>query len=429
MSGYAVVDLETTGLYLSTDRIVEIGVVLVDVEGKPQEEFATLLDPQRDIGPSGVHGVRGSDVVGAPRFADVAEFVVAALRGRVVVAHNARFDLQFLDRELARLGMTLPESPYLCTMLAGARLFGVRSLSACCDVLGVVNEHAHSALSDARATAEVLRLALEDCEGAGLPGTGVVRSLGGGLAFDRLPVEVDRWATLHEVLGEPAGRFDAGCAARTRQAAAAQRTADRTYLADLVSRLPAVGSSPQMHSYLGLLDQALEDRLVTRDEAELLAAAAEHLGCSAAQVGHAHRLYLDALAGVALADGVLSAAEEADLQDVAQLLGLTGDDLSAALGLAGAGATVTLPTSERLDLPAGAIVVFTGAMSMGRDDLEDIARSAGWTPASNISKKTTLVIAADAQSQSGKARAAREKGIRIISEAVFHQLVAARRHQ
>src|SRR4051794_34599242 len=116
----AVVDLETTGTLPSVDRVVEVGVVLLDESGRVEDEFCTLVDPGRDIGPTSIHGIGAGEVIGAPTFGEVAPYLSALLSGRVVVAHNALFDLRFLAREFGRAGFPIGLSPALCTMrLAG----------------------------------------------------------------------------------------------------------------------------------------------------------------------------------------------------------------------------------------------------------------------------------------------------------------------
>ena len=67
-AGFAVVDLETTGVYPSKDRIIEVAVVHLDVSGQLIGEFSTLIDPHRDVGPTHIHGITAADVMGAPGF-------------------------------------------------------------------------------------------------------------------------------------------------------------------------------------------------------------------------------------------------------------------------------------------------------------------------------------------------------------------------
>jgi DNA polymerase III subunit epsilon len=106
---FAVVAVETTGLSPAAgDRIVELAVVRVDASGRVEDEYATLLDPGRDVGPVFVHGISPSEVLGAPTFGDVAGALLARLDGAVVVAHNAAVVERFLAAELARIEVAGP---------------------------------------------------------------------------------------------------------------------------------------------------------------------------------------------------------------------------------------------------------------------------------------------------------------------------------
>ncbi|NUS66543.1 MAG: hypothetical protein HOQ46_23175 [Saccharothrix sp.] len=156
--GYAVVDVETTGFAArGSDRVVEVAVVGLDDAGRVTDEWCTLLNPGRDLGPQHVHRIRAADVWHAPTFAQAAGAVAARLAGRVVVAHNLSFDARFLTAEFARAGVDLPLTG-LCTMRLADRYLpdrAGRSLRACCEAAGVVLDSAHSALHDARATARL----------------------------------------------------------------------------------------------------------------------------------------------------------------------------------------------------------------------------------------------------------------------------------
>jgi DNA polymerase III epsilon subunit-like protein len=67
MSGYTVVDLETTGLFPQQhDRIVEIAIVTVSDAGHIEQEWSTLVNPQRDVGPTHIHGITAREVLDAP---------------------------------------------------------------------------------------------------------------------------------------------------------------------------------------------------------------------------------------------------------------------------------------------------------------------------------------------------------------------------
>lgn len=159
--GFAVFDTETTGLSSAgADRIVEIAVVHVDAGGAITGRWDTLIDPGRSTGPVEIHRISGRDVALAPTFAQVAPQLVDFLNGRVLVAHNAQFDLRFIRAEFARAGYTMPADPAtICTMKLSKRFrVGAASnkLSAACADYGVVLEDAHRAMADTVATAELL---------------------------------------------------------------------------------------------------------------------------------------------------------------------------------------------------------------------------------------------------------------------------------
>ena len=87
--GYAVIDVETTGLKQGWHhRLVEVAIVHVDRVGAVTDEWCTLVNPKRDLGPQHKHGITATEVRSAPDFGQVAAAVVERLRGRVLVAHN-----------------------------------------------------------------------------------------------------------------------------------------------------------------------------------------------------------------------------------------------------------------------------------------------------------------------------------------------------
>ncbi|MGY1601651.1 exonuclease domain-containing protein [Geodermatophilus sp. SYSU D00815] len=417
----AVIDVETTGLSPRTDRIVEVGVVLLDDRGEVEAEFETLLDPGRDVGPTPLHGIRAADVVDAPAFADVAPHLRSLLAGRVVVAHNALFDLRFLAREFGRAGLPVELPPTLCTMRLAPLFFGpgTRSLRALCDFVDIPLVHGHAALHDARATAELMLHMLSSHLGEGsLAGAGVrvqFEDDGSYRGFEALDAS---WGELVGLAGSVPAEPCPPCPTLPREAATAAARQRDGYLGGLVAALPALDDAPpSMAPYLTVLDQVLEDRLVSVTEGEQLMALAAELGCGREHVRTAHRLYLDALATAAHADGVVTPEERADLERVAVLLGMDGRDVALAMTVVRSGAKVSLP--RQAFLPPGTKVAFTGAMSRTRDELEQAARDAGLVPTSSVSKQTGVLVCADPHSRSGKATKARALGVRVVSEAVF----------
>jgi DNA polymerase III epsilon subunit family exonuclease len=169
-TAYAVVDLETTGLSQHRDRIVEVAVIRLNAAGAVTHEYASLINPSTRIAASHIHGITDHDVQAVPSFAKIARAVAARLLGAVLVGHNVRFDLEFLGAEYARLGLTLPELPSICTRRLARRLGrhpDTWALADCCIDVGVALEGAHTALGDAHATARLFTTYLAIARGRG----------------------------------------------------------------------------------------------------------------------------------------------------------------------------------------------------------------------------------------------------------------------
>ncbi|MGW4437143.1 DEDDh family exonuclease [Streptomyces sp. NPDC004596] len=160
--GYAVVDVETTGL-ARDDRIISAAVYRLDARGEVEDHWYTLVNPERDPGPVWIHGLTSEVLAGAPLFGEVAQEFAARLDGRVLVAHNAVFDWQMIAREYARARREAPVRQRLCTIALSKELglplpnFKLESLAA---HFGVVQQRAHHALDDARVLAEAFRPSL-----------------------------------------------------------------------------------------------------------------------------------------------------------------------------------------------------------------------------------------------------------------------------
>jgi DNA polymerase-3 subunit epsilon len=167
------VDVETTGVRAGYgDRITEIAVVVVHGERR-EIVFETLVNPERPIprGVCAITNITNEMVRHAPRFSEVTERLLAVLAGRVFVAHNARFDWNFVSAELRRSRDLTLDGTRFCTVRLARRLVrGVRScgLDNLCRFFGFQNKARHRAGGDALVTAELLcrLLALAREEGA-----------------------------------------------------------------------------------------------------------------------------------------------------------------------------------------------------------------------------------------------------------------------
>jgi DNA polymerase-3 subunit epsilon len=163
---FAVVDVETTGNRAANgDRIVEIAVVAVTGE-KVEPIYHSLVNPERRISTftSSLTRITEEMVRDQPVFREIADDVMAALAGRVFVAHNVRFDWVFVGREMRSARDLVLHGPRLCTVDLTRRLvpgLKSRSLDSVASYFGVEITERHRASGDAIATAHVLRRLLQ----------------------------------------------------------------------------------------------------------------------------------------------------------------------------------------------------------------------------------------------------------------------------
>ena len=158
---YTVFDTETTGLNPSEgDEIIQIGAArIVAAKLRRQECFEQLVDPQRDLPAAGIaiHGITPEMVAGQPSIERVLPAFHAFAQDTVLVAHNAAFDMRFLQLKEASTGIRF-EQPVLDTLLLSAVIHPQQEshrLEAIAERLDVTILGRHTALGDAMVTAEV----------------------------------------------------------------------------------------------------------------------------------------------------------------------------------------------------------------------------------------------------------------------------------
>lgn len=160
---FAITDIETTGSHASGNSIIEIGVVVWD-GSVVVEEFSSLVDPGVSVPSyiSSLTGITTEMLNGAPTFLQIADKLEELFEGTIFVAHNVSFDYSFIRAEFAALGRNWNPTR-LCTMRLARKVFPGQTsygLNAICGWMGLVNEHAHRALSDAQVATEILRRCL-----------------------------------------------------------------------------------------------------------------------------------------------------------------------------------------------------------------------------------------------------------------------------
>ena len=157
---FVVVDVETTDARTPPGRIMELGAYRVS-RGRIVAEFKSLVNPETSI-PSfivGLTGISDEMVRGAPRFAEIAPAWLQFADMAVLVAHNALFDVRFLNHELSRVypGRRMCNA-HLCTVKLARRLLPALSnhrLHTIAEHFAVPIRNRHRAPDDARATAEI----------------------------------------------------------------------------------------------------------------------------------------------------------------------------------------------------------------------------------------------------------------------------------
>ncbi|MGY0068197.1 TerD family protein [Streptomyces sp. QTS137] len=169
---WALVDVETSGLIARRDRVLSVAVITIGPDGEQTGEFSTLLNPGCDPGPVEVHGLTVERLQDAPTFDQVAGRIGAMLQDRVLVAHNAQFDYDFLAYEFARARMWLPVSQRLCTLALNRQVdppTDDMKLGTLAAHYGVSQQHAHDAFDDTRVLAGILRASLREAARLDLP--------------------------------------------------------------------------------------------------------------------------------------------------------------------------------------------------------------------------------------------------------------------
>jgi DNA polymerase III epsilon subunit family exonuclease len=181
---FVVFDIETTGPKMPPSRVMEIGAARVR-DGRIVAEFQTLVNPLMPIPPfiAGLTGIRDEMVAGAPTFDEVAGRWLDFAGTSVLVAHNAVFDVRFINHEVSNIfpGQRMMNA-HICTVsLARQLLPELKSfrLAALAEHFAVPHRTRHRAGDDARATARVFLRLLEHLEENG------IRDLNGARHFKK----------------------------------------------------------------------------------------------------------------------------------------------------------------------------------------------------------------------------------------------------
>jgi DNA polymerase-3 subunit epsilon len=423
---FVALDFETTGLNPHRSRVVEVAAVVFAPSGEVIDEFDSLVNPESTLGAASVHGILDIDLVDAPRFRDLIPRLSGFLDGKVIVAHNAPFDLKFLERELEIAQVEIAEISGLCTLTMLTRYFpsAPRRLAESCAHFGLPVLSSHQAINDARMTASLAAYLL--------------RQVGD------LPIPYSC------SLGFQAHHSEQICKPLPRRKASVPDE-EVTFLSRLVQELPAVSLVDQLGSeafgrYLDLLDRMLEDRNLTEDEALALFELADDEGLSQESIATIHHSYFLNLLKIANSDHYLSVAERSDLRKVAQILSI-GDwqkyvDEATEIDVWKSGIPDRKPlgeavSSDFLDFEAtldfgdpevsqilkDRSIVITGEFAeFSREQGQEAVVRRGGKATSSISKRTYALIAGSGAGPSKLERAS-SMGVPILNFEEFRKLL------
>ncbi len=423
-NGFVVFDIETTGLSPAGDRIIELGLIRTDFFGNPLGHWSTLINPERPVSATDIHGIRDVDVSSAPTFEECVQDVFARIKGQVLVAHNASFDHSFVRAELARAGWELPEIPVICTMLESKHFLpglARNRLVDCVEALGINESVQHRALDDASLTAEVFHFYLN----------GPVNPARSAHLRELVPhANLVSWPTVKTF---PA--FQQGNASNAHWRTHPPKKTTSSLLQNVSELMPedvlTDSAKSAEISYGLLLLETLSDGEISEMEISALQDCAQSIGLDKESVRKIHNELLLTLSREAWRDGVVNRAEQKDILQCAQHLGLSDSDGIAALKeiedfRAARVAARTKPIPEMWDLGdplrVGDRVVITGCYEAGRFDMEKKARSLGMRITGSVSGKTTMLVS-DGTIDGNKDADARRLGIRVVGPTEFKQLM------
>jgi DNA polymerase-3 subunit epsilon len=388
---FVVLDTETTGLF-KNDRIVEIGAIVIH-GNEILEEWSTLINPNRDLGPIHIHGITPTMVSMAPSFAEIANDLARLLNGRTLVCHNAHFDIRMLSQEFNRLGIQVSLGKPFCTMVAAKRqLGGGFSLADTCDALDIQISEAHSALGDSRMARQVFMELSQDEQ------------------------ETSLAEILYNKEAMPSRTIQRSAFAENKHDASSR-------IKEFTKKVPFPTSDNAEIAYLLLLNMALEDLQISAEEKGELSTWALNLGLTLEKISELHINYLDSCIEAAKRDKFVSEDEVAIIDKIAFALGLDSPNVDF---------TQNLITNDS-QFTVGKRICFTGMAlteegeQIPRVHLEALAAKSGLQPVNAVTKKgCDILVAADAASMSGKAKKAREWGIEVVTISQFFTFLDGR---
>lgn len=412
---FIVLDVETTGLDPNIHKIIELALVRVN-NGIITESYEQRFNPEGPVGKTEIHGITAQDLENAPLFSEKTEEIKSFIGEKVLVAHNARFDLAFLRTEFSRANAQLPWLASICTLEASKYYLpdlSRRRLADCCDRIGIRIDNAHSALGDAIATAKLCHFYLMP-EKQPTPRASDLSAISNPI-LNSSPAEPKRSAHVSQRIANES-------TVRTRVSESALSQFQALGKAIGSQNLIKLSKEHGEAEYFEKLMEFFEDGTLTSEEFDALKVVAEVAGLSAESTNRIHEELITGVIEIALGDEKISSNEKEEFKEVSILLGVKQERILPLTKVAKARRIEklsrnlkSLPETWNLGEPlrVGDSVVFTGCEPSFRENLEQQSKRAGVTISSSVTKKTKMLVTDDSW-VGNKANDAKALGIRFV---------------
>lgn len=400
----AFLDIETTGFSPNRHhKILEVAIITTDNNGNILEEYETLINANRDIDNSHIHGIIPEMIKDAPLIEEAIIDIANNLNNKIIVGHNISFDLNFINHELKRnldISIDVNKSS-ICTLQLSRELnknLPFYNLEMLCKYYNIKNPYSHSAYGDSFATIELFK------------------KLNNNNKVTKEPVYFNNLPPKRNLIFK-------------REKSINKLTHKHDKMINLINRLPIdTTQNIPTQEYLILLNEILADRIITDDEIDELNNFAKENNISQTQIFELHKKYLKDLIKLYLQDNFISDNEFSDLLLVSELLLIPIELLESLIEEKGKTKNDLIEINKEKYYNKS--ICFTGKLSaivdskqVDRNTAQKIAFEKGMIIKNGVTKDLDYLVTADPNSLSGKAKKARSYGTKIISENVFWNML------
>lgn len=395
---FTLIDLETTGLFPSKyDKITEISLKKVNKKGDLIDKYTTLVNPERDLGPTSLHKISNLDINNAPKFDEIYNYILWFINETCLIGHNISFDVKFLNHQLSQQSseVVILEENTLCTLKFASAKRIPRKLEGIQQLLRGNVDSLHSADND----------------------TEVIREMFNHLSLGKW-IDKQDFKLLNLSVSNPDEKIEVN---RGEGIKSLNGFSEKLIFES--SKQSKDFEDYELNKYAELVERAVEDKVVNSNEINELQEFINDNVITSEDANFVNKELFKNYCAIAYSDFVITEDEKAELKVLAKLLSIKEDDYDETLSTVINKEIKPKETKENFD---GMSVCFSGDINVSinnknytRKEIEQLAINSGLELKSGVSKKLDLLVVADTQTQSGKARKARDYGIRIISGSDF----------